>query len=107
MSTQLRCGACDNVIPDEESIYAIRVMQVVHAICEACKNKIPRQGRIPQDSSSMSGRASINPNVIAVHIAMRDKTKQYGIDLGEIRLRVSKHVLQKKWPNICFNSAKA
>ena len=107
MDTQLKCGACGNVIPDEEVPHAIRIRQVYIAICEECKMAIPRKGRLPLEGSSMSGRTSMYQNVIEVHITMRDAAKKYGFELCEVRLKVRKSILEEIWPKINFNGHEA
>lgn len=107
MNTQLKCGACGNEIPDKEVVFAIRIEQVEHAICETCKNKIPIEGRIPQEGKGMSGRFSLNPNIIEIHIAMRDETRNSGLNPGEVRLIVWRSVLEKEWDKNPFNGREA
>lgn len=107
MNTRLVCKACGEVIPDEESVYAIRIMKVIHAICETCKNKIPVKERLLQSGSSTSGRTSMNKNVIEIHIAMRNEEKDCRLELCEVRLIVRKSFLKKKWGEISFNGTEA
>lgn len=107
MNTQLKCGACGSEIPDKGVVFAIRIKQVEHAICETCKNKIPIAGRIPQEGKGMSGRSSLNPNIVEIHIAMRNQEKKSGLELGEVRLRVRTSVAKEKWPKISFNGHEA
>lgn len=103
MNTQLKCGACGKDVPDKGAVFAIRIKQVVHAICETCKKEIPVQGRIPQEGKGMSGRSSLNPNIVEIHTAMRDNTKASGLDLGEVRLRVRTSVAEEEWPKRQFS----
>lgn len=102
MNTQITCVQCENVIPEGETVSAVRIQTALQALCEKCVQLIPRRWR-----STPGSNVIYNKFTTTIHMAMRDSAAKTGFKLADPRFRTQTRIIREFLPKLSLNGHEA